>query len=335
MIKEKYFQILHNDIPNFIQPYLTCPSLERLKGIGLFCGVDYSCLFHPTCFYSRFDHSLGVALITYHFTHDKKATLAALFHDISTPIFSHAMDFKNKDYLKQESTEKDNAKMILEDAKLIQQLHLDGILPEEILHDDMYPIANQKTPHICADRLEYMFSTGLFLTKSFTLEDIKTCFENLEIQDNGEMEELGFTDKKIAKTFFNGSIVNSKLFLDGKDKITLELLSQIVDRAFTLQLLEPKEIYLLSEKEFLHKIKKSNDEIIQKYLNILFHQNNILTSKTPIENSFCAKLKVKVRYIDPLCNKQRLSKINKEVKQQIESLFIQDDDYTCLPYLDA
>lgn len=335
MKKEKYYHILHTDIPSFIQPYLTCPSLERLKGIGLFCGVDYSCLFHPSSFYSRFDHSLGVALITYHFTHDKKATLSALFHDISTPIFSHAMDFKNKDYLHQESTEKDNARMILEDERLIKQLKDDGISPKDVLHDDSYPIANQKTPHICADRLEYMFSTGLFLTKSFTLDTIKQCYENLEIQYNGEVEELGFTDEKIAEIFFQGCLVNSKLFLDAKDKITLELLSQIVDVAFHLQLIEPQEIYLLSEKAFLNRIKKSHDATIQKYLNLLFHQTEMVTSKTPIENSFNAKLNVKVRYIDPLCHSQRLSSINTEIKQQIEALFIQDESYACLPYLEV
>lgn len=54
---------------------------------------------------TRFDHSLTVALLTYYLTNDKIMTLAGLFHDISTPCFSHVIDYMNKDYSNQESTE--------------------------------------------------------------------------------------------------------------------------------------------------------------------------------------------------------------------------------------
>ena len=43
--------------------------------------------------YSILEHSVGVALITWHFTRDKKQTLAALFHDISSPAFKHWPNF--------------------------------------------------------------------------------------------------------------------------------------------------------------------------------------------------------------------------------------------------
>ena len=33
------------------------------------------------------------------------ATVAALLHDIATPVFAHVIDFLNNDYEKQESTE--------------------------------------------------------------------------------------------------------------------------------------------------------------------------------------------------------------------------------------
>ena len=46
---------------------------------------------------SRFDYSLTVALIVYSLTHDKKTTLAGLFHDIATPCFSHVIDYMNQD----------------------------------------------------------------------------------------------------------------------------------------------------------------------------------------------------------------------------------------------
>ena len=81
--------------------------LTRLKKVGYFCGMDYASehiyLFEYKI--SRYEHSLTTALLTWKFTKSKKQTIAALFHDVSTPCFSHVIDYMNKDYENQESTE--------------------------------------------------------------------------------------------------------------------------------------------------------------------------------------------------------------------------------------
>ncbi|MFQ7170738.1 MAG: hypothetical protein ACLRQF_00675 [Thomasclavelia ramosa] len=72
----------------------------RLKDIGMNCGMEYTQFqtFKNSFGVSRYDHSIGFFLITYHFTHDKHATVAALLHDIATPVFAHVIDFLNNDY---------------------------------------------------------------------------------------------------------------------------------------------------------------------------------------------------------------------------------------------
>ena len=82
---KKYHKILSPDYPDFIDKYLALPILARLKGVGLLCGTDWTKLYKNRFHYSRLDHSVGVALIIWHFTHDKVQTLAGLFHDASTP----------------------------------------------------------------------------------------------------------------------------------------------------------------------------------------------------------------------------------------------------------
>ena len=62
---------------------------------------------------SRFDHSLDVALITWKYTKDKTATIAGLIHDIATPSFAHVIDYMNKDYANQESTEEYTEKIVI------------------------------------------------------------------------------------------------------------------------------------------------------------------------------------------------------------------------------
>lgn len=88
--------------------------MQRLKDIGMNCGVEYTAFdfFSNIVPYSRYQHSIGVALIVYHFSHDLRQTVAGLLHDIATPVFAHTIDFYHQDHLKQESTELDTKKVI-------------------------------------------------------------------------------------------------------------------------------------------------------------------------------------------------------------------------------
>lgn len=87
-------ELAPNGRPAFLEKYLSCPSLLRLKNVGYFCGMDYASrgVYNFPEYISRFDHSLSTALLAARFTSDPAAILAALFHDIATPCFSHAID---------------------------------------------------------------------------------------------------------------------------------------------------------------------------------------------------------------------------------------------------
>ena len=81
--------IYQKDYPDFINPYLKSESMQRLKGVDMNCGLQFTSHagFSSYGSYSRYEHSVGVACIVWHFTHDKKQTLAGLFHDITSRIF--------------------------------------------------------------------------------------------------------------------------------------------------------------------------------------------------------------------------------------------------------
>ena len=101
-----YYCSLLPDVPSWLKKYLNVPSLNRLKHISYFCGMDYASkdIYNFNENLTRFDHSLTTALLTLKFTDDKTEVLAALFHDVATPCFSHVIDYMNKYYLTQEST---------------------------------------------------------------------------------------------------------------------------------------------------------------------------------------------------------------------------------------
>ena len=106
--------------PQFLEKYLQTPCLLRLKKVGYFCGMDYASkdIYNFKEKITRYDHSLTVALLTWKCSKDMKATIAGLFHDIGTPCFSHVIDYMNKDYEKQESTEQYTEKILRNDMYL-------------------------------------------------------------------------------------------------------------------------------------------------------------------------------------------------------------------------
>ena len=101
----EYYKILEPDFPEWLNDYIETEKLLKTQYISVSCGTIYSDMFENQRFYSSLDHSIAVALIIWHFTHDKKQTIAGLYHDIATPSFKHCVDFLDGDYMNQESTE--------------------------------------------------------------------------------------------------------------------------------------------------------------------------------------------------------------------------------------
>ena len=72
----EYFSILEPNFPEFLYDYINTKELLKQQYIFLGCGTIYSDLYDTNFFYSNLDHSIGVALIIWHFTHDKKQTIS-------------------------------------------------------------------------------------------------------------------------------------------------------------------------------------------------------------------------------------------------------------------
>ena len=178
LIKE-YFKILSNDFPDWLNEYIETPAMLKQQYVSVTCGKVYSKLFDYNDF-SSLDHSIGVALVIWNFTKDKKQTLSGLFHDIATPAFKHCIDFLNGDYMTQESTEELTKTIISDSKEIMSLLKRDKIDIDEVCDYHIYPIADNDTPMLSADRLEYSLSNGLIVFKMNTLDEgIKKTSFNL------------------------------------------------------------------------------------------------------------------------------------------------------------
>ena len=301
-MKNIYLELLgYKDLPLFLKKYLNVPSLVRLKDIGYFCGMDYASknIYDFNEYISRFDHSLSVSLLTWNLTKDKNATLAALFHDVSTPCFSHVIDYMNKDYEIQESTEEYTFDILNSDKKLLYCLKEDNLKVEDISDFKKYSIVDNDRPRLCTDRLDGIILTSLFWTKELNINEVSNILNDLEIYES----EIGFKTKSIAEYVIK---LNNKIDIychSKEDNYMMELLASITKSAINKNLINYEDLYKLTEKELFKILDSSNDEEILSKLKIF--------REIKIDDIPDIKLDgVKKREIKPLVRGKRIGEYN-------------------------
>lgn len=312
-----YFKILEPDFPEWLNEYIDTKELLSQQYISGTCGTIYSDLFESDFFFSSLDHSVAVALIVWHFTHDKKQTLSGLFHDIATPVFKHCVDFLNGDYMTQESTEDLTTEMIKNSKEIMTLLKRDKINIEEVDKYHLYPIADNDTPKLSADRLEYSLSNALFTYRLLDFESIKEIYDDIEIQSNEENEiELGFRTKKIARNFVKVTSRLSVIYREDRTRYSMQLLADILKRLNNENKISKEDLYKLKESDVISIIENSKYNNI---FNIWKNAKKVKISKKEPKDVYYVHHGAKVRYIDPLFNGKRISKCCKIANKLIEN----------------
>ena len=311
-----YFNVLEPNFPEWLNDYIETKELLKQRYISVTCGKIYSNLFEIDFFFSSLDHSVAVALIVWHFTHDKKQTLSGLFHDIATPVFKHCVDFLNGDYMTQESTEDLTSKIIGSSKEIMDLLKRDNIKLEEVDDYHIYPVADNDTPKLSADRLEYSLSNALLTYKLSNIDDIKKIYNDviLDKDEEGTLE-LSFTSKETALEFVKITSKLSIIYRDDKTRYSMQLIADIIKKLNEDRLITKEDLYNKKESEIIEIIENSKYKDI---FNIWKNAKNIKVSKEKPENVYFVHHGAKIRYIDPLVNKRRISSISKEAKKEID-----------------
>ena len=298
-----YKELLLEDYPSFLDKYLECPSIVRLKSVGYFCGMDYASkdIYDFGEYISRFDHSLDVALITWKYTKDKTSTLAGLIHDIATPCFAHVIDYMNKDYANQESTEEYTEKIIMSDKKLINYFLEDGINIQDVINFKKHPIVDNDRPKLCADRLDGVILTGMFWTKNVSKEDALDIIKHTTTFINEDNEvELGFDDIEVAKKVLEVGESIDKICHSNEDNYMMELLAYLTRYLIDNNIITYDDLYILDVNKMHYIFSRITDKEFKEKYNLF---KNIKKEDIPINNL----PNVKKRDLKILVNGNRLS----------------------------
>lgn len=216
---------------SYIEQLASTHAFLRLKNIGMHCGCKYAnfpIYTNARDNYSRFTHSLGVAKIVWNFTNDIKQSVAGLFHDIAIPVFAHSIDFMNNDHISQESTESQTKKIIESSSDIMKILNENNISIDDVFDYHIYPIADNDTPMLSSDRLEYTLGTA-YLVHRYSYSEITEIYNNIRIVINeNRVEELGFNSVDKAVLFTKISMLNSKWFVSDEDRFCMQYLADLM-----------------------------------------------------------------------------------------------------------
>lgn len=160
-----------------------------------------------------------------------------------------------------------------------------------------YPIADNDTPMLSADRLEYTIGNG-FCVYNMELETLNGIYKDLTIAKNEYgTEELVFRSIDAAKKFTEISLRNSNFFVSDEDRFAMQYLADIVGFAVEKGVLAPSDLYL-TESDVIKKLYKD------KQLSIMWKSYSeisaVATSIEKSENRYSVNVTAKKRYINPL-----------------------------------
>lgn len=333
---EEYLNLFVDDeYPEFIDKYLKTKTLNRLKNVTQFCGCDYTKLYTPRFLYTRYDHSLVVAHMTWHFTKNKRETIAALLHDTGTPCFAHCIDYVFGDYMNQESSERKITDVITMDEELLECLKNDGLLLKDFEDFSMYHILENKSPQLCTDRLDGVLHTCYIWLHTHSLDEIKEVYDNIETYQNEYgYPEIGFKDLAVAEKFVQMIYNYAKELQGNTDKYVMKYISEIVKSSVEKKLITLDDLYAKEEKEICDIF--SNNFYTWKEFN---EATQIVREEEKPNDMFCISFDTKKRNTIPLIEtdigNRRIIDVSDNAKKSYEYLSeYKDSKYAYLPNIE-
>lgn len=288
----------HSEMPSFLWEMAGTPVFLRLEDVGMNCGCEYTGfpLFRKLAGYSRYDHSVGVGLIVWHFTCDPAQAAAGLLHDVATPVFAHVVDFLRGDYLVQESTENDTEDRIRSSPELCGILSGLSLPVEAVSNYHLYPVADNDTPHLSADRLEY--TLGNLLNFGFSEKGtVKAYYDDLTIDINecGE-PELMFRTRDTALAFARDALRCSRVYVAKEDRYAMQMLAELLGDAIRAGILAEPDLDR-TESVVIEKLR-SIDTFSHRWERFCAYRE-IVTADAPGPEPGWRQIRAKRRYIDP------------------------------------
>lgn len=261
-------------------------AMQRLRGV-LQHGI--SGLIGVTSPVTRFEHSVGAMLLVRRLDGSVEEQLAALLHDVSHTAFSHVIDyvFDNHDGQSYHDEEKE---AYLAGTAVPQILARHGYDWRRFLHEENFPLLEQPSPRLCADRLDYFLrdSRELGLADgvdvAFALQHLVVAHGRIATDDLRAARWLGYT--YIA--------ADDASWANFREVGLYEATARAIKRALRVGAIDTADIWGTDEPLWA-KLHASGDAELQAWLRLVSPQTRFVWDED--EPTF--RVSTKLRAIDP------------------------------------
>lgn len=223
-------------------------GIQRLKEVHQ-NGADF--LVNPDMDTSRFEHSLGVAILCKKFGCSEEEIVAALVHDISHTAFSHLAD---QMYDRMDQTfHEDHHERFIKDYGLDTLVANHGYDPEYIFDEDNFTVLERDRPDICADRLDYTLR-DLYHYGIITKDDVREILDGLTVADGVIAAKDVETAKRVMDLFMT---LNTEVFFNEKHEAAAMLLVEVLENAMEQGVITEDDLFT-TDDHVLDKIQADN-----------------------------------------------------------------------------
>jgi uncharacterized protein len=261
-------------------------AIQRLQGV-LQHGI--SGLIGITRATTRYEHSMGVMLLVRRLGAGLKDQIAALLHDVSHTAFSHVIDYVFDGHNSQSYHEEQKEAYIAR-SDLPATLVKYGYNWRDFLNEESFPLLEQPSPALCADRLDYFLRDSRDLGLA-TDEQIRTVLEHLVVYNQKIVVDDLPAACWLANTFLDADEASWANF---REVGIYELTAQAIKLALKVGVLTDEDIWTTDQAAWMKLQTNTYPELEQ-----IIRQISPLTHFVWDEVSPTFRVSTKLRTIDP------------------------------------
>ena len=188
-----------------------------------------------------------------------------------------------------------------------------------------YPIADNDSPRLSSDRLEYTLGNA-YRVFGASLDEISAVYENLTVLESEDGQpELSFQDLTAAQVFSKWSLQQSHWFVSDDDRFFMQALSDLLRLALQEGVIARDDLWR-TEPEVIAKLEA--DPRMKAYWSRYRRITGTASGQTPPEDTYAVKIRAKKRCIDPLVRTnrgaKRLTDLDADFAAQLQA-FLRDD----------
>lgn len=262
------------------------PAMQRLRGV-LQHGI--SALIGITSPTTRFDHSLGVMLLTRRLGASLDEQIAALLHDVSHTAFSHVIDYVFHSHVSQGYHEQEKAAYVA-GTDLPQILAEYGYDWKILIDEERFSILEQPAPALCADRLDYFLRDSLDLNLA-TASEVDSALDALAVEQGRVVVTDLYVARWLGYTFIQADKASWANF---REVGLYELTARAIRRGLEIGIISEADLWG-TDLPLWEKLQASSDSTLQQWL----QKVNPSTRFVRDREAPTFRVSTKLRTIDP------------------------------------